>query len=414
MEPFKISSEIEAIVHKYRLDEDSFSNYSFNQTTPIEIDNRKSVNKAPSNLHHSLQNSQSSINYSTILNESPDLVYREEEIQILKEKLIAAEYEKDKLLEENDELKKKNCPEKEGNSASSNLVIKQLQDKVNFLKSRCDFMESENKRLSEQYEIDKESWNIQVEHFKKQMECKNKENFGENSNKSLYEIIKTKEKENEELNGALNNYKDAIEKYQLKIEKIEGDLDNIKAEQDEKISRLEEENKFLKNKLLESKKCMKTHKSSKTTKRDKSRPSCTDKSLKKSQKERSVSAKRSNSSKRSTKSIKIPVVTIEKLKRSEKESTTTSERSSGSTPRRHGHVRVPSYLKKSKNANDKSSQMQDIENEISELNGRYRILLHLSQDDTYDLTSLRKELVEVASEIDRKSKILFSIRDENI
>ena len=46
--------------------------------------------------------------------------------------------------------------------------IKNLEEKVQFLEEQCRFARAETKRVSDQYEIDKVNWALQMEHIKKQ------------------------------------------------------------------------------------------------------------------------------------------------------------------------------------------------------------------------------------------------------
>ncbi|CAG9330856.1 unnamed protein product [Blepharisma stoltei] len=496
MEESRSRIDIDALIQKYKLEPSPYSSAEFKPTSVEESDSKEyeeikkgrqlSFNESSSKKPENFQQSESAndtIKSKAITNAMKALQEKVNKLESEKDGLQAEiEYTKMKHLSEINELEEK-YKNKAANLSedSEGLSIQKLEEQVEFLHSQCEFAEAENKRLSEQYTIDKENWALQFEHLKRQINSKppipSNNNLVEmlkqeqTEHKKTLEQLEQRENEFEEVSKELEFYKKKCEtqkdEYQKNFKYIEGELRRIKLEQEARIVDLENENKkykelyeklLLENQKRDYKKPAHPYNEPKTTtprqsldikakqaaeikakskqtsdvkstpkqvvkkpsistndkapiqvqvrnKRENSLNSSNSKPL-----TRSSSVTKQMPSKQASSTATPGTPTHKFLRRNDslKDSIHT-DRSSSGTPK--NHYKTPSYLKKNKeNEASLETQIQDQEKDVSSLNARYKLLLHLSQDGNQDLSTIRNELVSISQSIDDKTKIIFSLK----
>lgn len=356
--------------------------------------------------------------------------------------------EKDALNQKIAELKSSESSLKVQVATLQNDMLKTQQksseanDKHAFFNSQIEFLTKENKRINDQYKIDKENWELKLKTLEKSSKGpEDKDNF-----KSLLQLNKAEAKILE-LNNEISELKGKNEQqkqnYQKKLDFVDGEIKKLKQEEEKYIKELEEKNKNNEEIINQLNKRIKEIEKLVTNKEGdkKSTPlrNPRQKSLdNKSEKSQSVSEKLSRSS-------KSPLIQSPKVKPSKnalqnkrantylKESSSNKDIAKRKTPLKEPSVdiksankigntrekddkivnlpssrmlnKAPSYLRKENQHNN----IEIIEKEIAVLTGRYKYLLQMSQDAS-DVVSLRNEITKVAGEIEDKSNTLFAVK----
>ncbi|OMJ88385.1 hypothetical protein SteCoe_9704 [Stentor coeruleus] len=313
-------------------------------------------------------------------------------------------------------------------------------DKQAFFNSQIDFLTRENKRINDQYKIDKENWEFKVKNLEKPQKGQEEKD----EIKTLVQLNKAESKISQLTSEIVElKVKNEMQKqnYQKRIDLIEGEVKKLRQDEQKYIKELEEKNKNndkiisqLKKRIADIEKAVEnTEPEKKTVAHKNSRQ----KSLeKKSGGSQSLSEKLSRSSKSPI--IQSPKGKVIKnllpLKRSNsnlKESSSIKEMSKRKTPvkdlnndwpvkkphrkdkedkiinsnNQRVHNKTPSYLRKE----NQSCNIEGLEKEIAVLTGRYKYLLQMSQDAT-DVMSLKNEINKVAGEIEEKSNQMFNLK----
>ncbi|CAG9316921.1 unnamed protein product [Blepharisma stoltei] len=355
----------------------------------------------------------------------------------------------------------KKCYECDQVLKAKNALIIKLEDQVGFLNTQCEFIEKENKRVQAQYKIDKENWALQAEHFKKLLNSKN------NSEESSLEALSAEKAKNRNLEGKILE-KDIMidslneEIYELQqnldsqkeinkknTDRLEEELRKTKLELNDKERRLEEANRnyqemitkketeirelrlhiselnkmnnlneearnALKREHIETRHYVKDITEINEQLVDSlKRENQVKFLLNNSMRERSLSSKSSKKRKKFAMSLKKPsfkkIPKTSKHKREVSEGSSSERSSKGFTPRRH--VKSPSYLDSNKNKErELEFRIQELDREISQLNGMYKQLLLMSDDENRDLGSLKAQLDDISGKMEEKSKILYSLK----
>ena len=371
-------------------------------------------------------------------NEHEKIAYQETE-QGLKERVKTLESQKQRLeidlqathhrfqMEKDLLLNKLSC--QDSNEKSLREDIQRLQskpskdpsEKLLFLESQVDFLTKENKRLTEQYKIDKENWELKLENLKKGG------GKGENQDNAKASMLLAKAEakiaaltnEVEELKGK-NEFQKA--NYQQRLEYVQGEVSKLKVEEAKYIRELESRNKDNEEVIEQlGKRIREIEEGGRVRKSPEKKVQGIGKvEVKKMEKSLSVSEQLS-------KSTKSPLMQSPMSRRrvplSNKRSVSSSKDAESlksvkkkppsrdsSTEKPHPaparvHNKAPSYLRKE----NQSNNIDLIEQEIAVLTGRYKYLLQMSQEAS-ELQSLKTEITKVATEIESKSNQLFALK----
>lgn len=313
-------------------------------------------------------------------------------------------------------------------------------DKYAFFNSQIDFLTRENKRINDQYKIDKENWEAKVKNLEKtQKGLEEKDEI-----KSLVQLNKAESKVSQLTSEIVElKVKNEMQKqnYQKRIDQIEKEVKKLRQDEEKYIKELEEKNKnndkiiaqlnkriadiekAVGNKEIEKKSV--AHKNSRQKSLDKKAGGSQSLSEKLSRSSKSpimqsprgkvvknlLPLKRSNSNLKESSSIKemnkrkTPVKeqnndwSGKKSHRKDKEDKTIN------ATNQRVHNKTPSYLRKE----NQSCNIEGLEKDIVVLTGRYKYLLHMSQDAT-DVMSLKNEISKVAGEIEEKSNQMFGLK----
>ncbi|OMJ82885.1 hypothetical protein SteCoe_16279 [Stentor coeruleus] len=356
--------------------------------------------------------------------------------------------EKDALNQKITELKSSESSLKVQVATLQNDMLKTQQksnetnDKHAFFNSQIEFLTKENKRINDQYKIDKENWELKLKTLEKLSKApEDKEDI-----KSLIQLNKAEAKIlelNNEISELKNKNEQQKQNYQKKIDFVDGEIKKLKQEEEKYIKELEEKNKNNEEIINQLNKRIKDIEKLVENKEEgkKSTPlrNPRQKSLdNKSEKSKSVSEKLSRSSKSpllqspKAKPIKSALQNkrantylkesssnkdIGKMKTPIKEPIVDikSNKNIGNTKEKDDKIRnlpssrilnkAPSYLRKE----NQNNNLEVLEKEIAVLTGRYKYLLQMSQDAS-DVVSLRNEITKVAGEIEDKSNQLFAVK----
>lgn len=295
---------------------------------------------------------------------------------------------------------------------------KEPSEKLLFLESQVDFLTKENKRLSEQYKIDKENWELKLENLKKGGKSENQDNIKTNLLLSKAESkIAGLMSEIEELKG-----KNEFQKinYQQKLEYVQGEVSKLKVEEAKYIKELESRNKDNEEIIEQLNKKIREIEEKVRKSPEKKLQGIKKVEVKKMEKSLSVSEQLSKSTKspmvqspmsrrriplsnkRSASSIK-DADSVKSVKKKPPSRDSSVEKSNPAPARVHN--KAPSYLRKE----NQSNNIDLLEQEIAVLTGRYKYLLQMSQEAS-DLQSLKTEITKVATEIESKSNQLFALK----
>ena len=306
---------------------------------------------------------------------------------------------------------------------------KSLEDQNSFLKSQIEFYESENKRSSEQFSIEKENLVLQIENFKRQIKYKQiEENSAASSvriekeeNKNLRDqilkireneknlaeehkkMVKTFEKEKQEyiekLQIAKEEAKDLSNDYEILVQELKQENDKLKSvcgSQNSCIANLEKKIKELEHMNELSEEARQALKKQQIATQDfikdvvsvnEQLVSSLKKAPRKSPAPKSKEKSPLHKSKNSFSAVNLKPPFDEKKMRKK--------------------VSAPSYLKSEEKLQDLIS---NLEREIEDINTHYRRLLQTSQEGGSGYLTLKKELDDMAKVLDEKTKSLFSAK----
>lgn len=325
------------------------------------------------------------------------------------------------VLESSEKSSKEELQKIRHDLSKSPSIPKDSSEKLLFLESQVDFLTKENKRLTEQYKLDKENWELRLENLKKGGKPESSDKSSLLLNKAESRILALTS-EIEDLKSKNDQQK---LNYQQKLDYVQSEVKKLKAEEEKYIKELENKNKEneetiaqLTKKVREIEGLMKKNAEKKGIEKKKVELKIPEqKSMEKSL---SVSDQLSKSFKSSL--IQSPVgrrkVPVSNRRSSSSIKEGDSERSTkkktvsrdSSAEKSHPaparvHNKVPSYLRKE----NQSNNIDLIEKEIAVLTGRYKYLLQMSQEAS-ELQSLKTEITKVANEIESKSNQLFSLK----
>lgn len=327
------------------------------------------------------------------------------------------------LLESSERSSKEELQKISQELTKSASIPKDSSEKLLFLESQVEFLTKENKRLAEQYKLDKENWELRLENLKKGGKLESPINPKTSMQLSKAESrIQALTSEVEDLK--LRNDQQKIN-YQQKLDYVQSEVKKLKAEEEKYIKELETKNKEneeiiaqLNKKVKEIEGMMKKNLEKKSAEKKKVELKIPEqKSMEKSL---SVSEQLSKSFKNAL--IQSPVgrrkVPVSNRRSSSSIKDADSEKSikkktvsrDSSAEKCHPaparvHNKVPSYLRKE----NQSNNIDLLEKEIAVLTGRYKYLLQMSQEAS-ELQSLKTEITKVANEIESKSNQLFSLK----
>lgn len=231
-------------------------------------------------------------------------------------------------------------------------------------------LEAEIARNMQNYELDREKWQLDIEHFKKILEDKEeKERKLTESMKILTQERTNFESELEKTLKTLEELRKKGEKQRKSLEnalsKAESDLIEVRKRQTNSLRELERDNKSLAE-------------------------------LCKAQKDTIARLRRENVQQIKTKAAALPPKTTLKVKTARRQS-------------------FSATLERPESASSQDSRQQEIEEkkveaELSLCNSKYTALLQRTQQDGVDGKSIRRELSSLAAEMEAKSQLLYSLK----
>lgn len=306
------------------------------------------------------------------------------------------------LAKEKEENLLKKIDEREDHIENLQSKLDNIEEHIKIKENQCKYSESESKRTLEQYNLDIESLNIQIELLQKSLNDKQAENKNlcqsfdkQNREKALLEEeLKQEKRVNQSLQAEVNYLRENSEHNRLSLQKnfetIEQELTRQNTEFQQKIKELEIKNKSLREmnsnqtKQIDHLKkeiadFVKTKKQSDEQKVDNIK-SKTIETVKR------VSGKTQTKPIRDKSPNKTNCLTMKKQK---------SECDLKETPETEDDIR---------------KQVFKCENELERLNQVYKSLLSLSYKDNEDLTAVRKDMTRIADEIDKKSEELYEFK----
>lgn len=306
------------------------------------------------------------------------------------------------LAKEKEENLLKKIDEREDHIENLQSKLDNIEEHIKIKENQCKYSESESKRTLEQYNLDIESLNIQIELLQKSLNDKQAENKNlcqsfdkQNREKALLEEeLKQEKRVNQSLQAEVNYLRENSEHNRLSLQKnfetIEQELTRQNTEFQQKIKELEIKNKSLREMSSNQTKqidhlkkeiadFVKTKKQSDEQKVDNIK-SKTIETVKR------VSGKTQTKPIRDKSPNKTNCLTMKKQK---------SECDLKETPETEDDIR---------------KQVFKCENELERLNQVYKSLLSLSYKDNEDLTAVRKDMTRIADEIDKKSEELYEFK----
>ena len=301
---------------------------------------------------------------------------------------------------------------------------KSLEEQINFLKSQLEFFKNETRRQQEQYSIEKENWMLQSENLKRQLQYKQIEGNSSSSsaklekeeNRMLREQL-TQLKQNEQ--GMLNEmndlkkeidrernrmkenvevkdieFKSQSEELELVIQQHKQDnekLHHLCSELNQSLSDKDKKIRELENIIKLSEEAREALKKQQMATQDfiKDVVSVNEQLVGSLSKEAKPRGKKPSARAKKTKSAVS-------LKTSREEDSSIRQK-----------VSIPSYLNKEGKLQD---TIQNLEDEITEINSKYKRLINKTQDGSSDYLKCKEDIDKLAKLIDEKSKTLFAAK----
>ena len=309
-----------------------------------------------------------------------------EEVQLFKDKEILLS---NRLQEREDEIFK---------LASK---LSHIEEQLKIKETQCRHSENEIKRNSEQYFIDVESLNLQIELLQKNLNEKNFE--GKNSHNVLEKIereknlieeeLKQEKRINQSLQSEVNFLRENSEHQRTSLQKnfesLEVELTRQNSEYFQKIKELEIKNKSLRD--LNSNLMRQVDHLKKEIAEIMKMKQVSDEQKIEILKNRGEKPKKAPS-----KSMSKPILRSKSPARGRMHSK--NEKS------------MPDVKETAETEEDLRKSIGNCEKELEKLNSRYKTLLNLSDKESGDLTSVRKDMSKLADEIDKKSEDLFDMK----
>jgi chromosome segregation ATPase len=298
-----------------------------------------------------------------------------------------------------------------------------LEDQIIFLKSQLEFFESESRRSHDQFLIEKESWVLQTENLKRQLQYKQIEGNSSSSsvklekeeNRILREQLVHLKKNEQELLNERAELKRELERERNRLK------ETVEIKDIEVKSHLGEAELNLQQVRLENEKLHQL---------------CTELNLNLNEKDRKIKeletvVRLSEEAREALKKQQMAtqdfikdvvsvneqlVDSLQKDPKSRKKRSTSARKNKSSPslrsskdeePSMRKKVSVPSYLNKEGKLQD---TIQTLEEEISEINNKYKRLVAKTQDGTSDYLKSKEEIDRLAKSIDEKSKTLFAAK----
>jgi myosin heavy subunit len=310
--------------------------------------------------------------------------------------------------------------------------IKNFEDQNNFLKTQLEFYEAENKRTLDQYTIDKENWILQYENLKRQYQQKQ---IGENANTQSVKIDKEENKHlrdqvsklrntekilSEEIRDLKKNIEKDREDYRSKMKLGEQEIKNLQDDYEISIQELKQENEKLKNICsFQNNSISECEKKIRELERIKKLSEEAREALKKQQQATeyfikdvvSVNGQLVDTLKKDPRKSSISKdyepSSSSSFKRLKSSSSSSGLKTAPEDKNARKRVSVPSYLN---NEIKLQEQVSELENEIAEINTKYKTLLQTSENENSDYLKLKKDLDGMAKLIDEKNKNLFAAK----
>jgi hypothetical protein len=310
-----------------------------------------------------------------------------EEVQLSKDKETLLQ---SRLYEREEEIKK------------LMLRFSNMEDQLKIKETQCRHVENESKRNSDQYAMDIESLNLQIEILNKNLNEKNNE--GKYSHNILEKIereknlveeeLKQEKRINQSLQSEVNFLRDNSEHQRLSLQKnfetLETELTKQNADYFQKIKELEIKNKSLRDLNANQTKQIEH--------------------LKKEISELLKAKKFSEDQKieiLKSKGIELPKKTPSKSM----SKPTFRSKSPGTAKINHKKEKSLVDTKEIlENEEDLRKSIANCEKDLEKLNQRYKSLLNLSYKESGDLSSVRKDMGKLADEIDQKSEELYDLK----
>ncbi|OMJ75826.1 hypothetical protein SteCoe_24967 [Stentor coeruleus] len=281
--------------------------------------------------------------------------------------------------------------------------VGQMEEHVRIKETQCRYAENEVKRNTEQYRIDIESLNLQVELLQKTLNEKQAEGKSSSLNNDklerdktlLEEELKQEKRINQGLQSEVKFLRENSENQRMSMQKnfetMEQELTKQNIEYSQKVKELEIKTKSFKDlnnnqtKQIEHlKKEISELLKSKKQAEERKFESVKNKTIEPLKK---IPAKSQSKPTISSKSPSIPSKTIHKKEKS-----------------------LPEVKELIETEDDIRKQIINYENEVEKLNQRYKSLLNLSYKDSEDLSTVRKDITKVAEDIDKKSEELYDLK----
>ena len=302
------------------------------------------------------------------------------------------------LNKEKESLYSNKLHEQEEQIERLQLRICTLEEQVKIKETQVKYAEKDSFRLMEQFKVDVESLNIQIELLQKALNEKSSETKStstaadrlEREKNLIAEELKQEKRISSSLQSEVNflreNHENQRSSLQRNLETLESELLKNTSELTSKVKELEIKNKSLRE--------MNTNQTRQIE------------HLRKEISELSKLSKRNEEAKE-PKDTKKP---NEGLKRTPVKSMSRTNIRSKSPQKTLKKEKSFTGLAARESEDDVRKMIEESEKNLDKLNQRYKTLLGLSYKDTSDLATVRKDMSKIADEIDLKSEELYDLK----
>lgn len=302
------------------------------------------------------------------------------------------------LNKEKESLYSNKLHEQEEQIERLQLRICTLEEQVKIKETQVKYAEKDTFRLMEQFKVDVESLNIQIELLQKALNEKSSETKStssavdrlEREKNLIAEELKQEKRISSSLQSEVNflreNHENQRSSLQKNLEALESNLLKNTSELTSKVKELEIKNKSLRE--------MNSNQSRQIE------------HLRKEISELSKLNKRSEENKE-PKDVKKQ---NESIKRTPVKSLSRTNIRSKSPQKTLKKEKSLTGLGPRESEDDVRKMIEESEKNLDKLNQRYKTLLGLSYKDTSDLATVRKDMAKIADEIDLKSEELYDLK----
>ena len=297
-----------------------------------------------------------------------------------------------------------------------------LEDQVTFLKTQMEFYETENKKMQEQFFIEKENWMLQMESLKRQLQYKQIEGNSSSSsvklekeeNRMLREQVMQLKNNEVELNCELDELRRAFDREKGKMQESVGlkdiEMKTCSGEFQLVLQQMKQEQERLQQACanLNGNVCEKDKKIKEL-----------ENVLRLSEEAREALKKQQMATQDFIKDVvSVNEQLVGSLQKSSnpknKKRTNSASRKSNTLPKpfqdedsQRKKVSIPSYLN---NESKIQETIQNLEEEIQEINSNYKKLLIKTNDGSSDYLKYKEEIDNLAKLLEEKSKTLFAAK----